>query len=164
MVALITSENKVLAVGRAAELMTGRLPRGVEMKYPVESGGISNFRAAEALLKFFAEKLVGNNRLWKANCVIGIPSDISSVEQRAIVQALTSSGIGSINLLTSSFAAALGSDLPVQVHKEILFLLIGAGVTEAAVISLNGIVAVKTVRTGSDGDKYSDHGFCKEQI
>ncbi len=150
LVALIVSENKVLSVGKAAQLMEGKLPKGVEMKHPVEHGGISNFRAAEALLKFFSQKLIGGNRFWKASCVIGIPSDISSVEQRAIVQALSSGGIGNISLLASSFAAALGAELPVHESNGNLIMAIGSGVTEVAVISLNGLVAVKTIRQGSN--------------
>lgn len=149
-VAISPKEKKVLAIGEDAKLMLGKVPEGVESKRPLKNGGISNYRLAEALLKRFFRKVLGGVVLAKPEVMVAAPAGLTSVEERALTQALSSVGAGKIYILPEPVAAAIGAGLPINQSTGNLIVNLGGGTAEVAVLSLNGVVAYESYRGAGD--------------
>lgn len=143
-------KKTVKAFGDDARLMLGRTMGDVSAVQPLKDGVIRDYDMAEYMLEFFIRKSIGSSRLVRPRGWITVPSSVSAVERKVVREAAENAGVrrGALHLIEKPFAAALGSGLPVFEPKGSMVVDIGGGTTEAAVISLGGIVISKSIRTG----------------
>lgn len=149
-VAVSPKEKKVVAIGEEAKKMLGKVPVGLEAKRPLKNGGIANYRLAEALLNRFFKKALGRVRFLKPEVIISVPAGLTSVEERAVIQALNSVGAGKIFLFPEPIAASIGAKLPINESSGNMIVNLGGGTAEIAVLSLNGIVTYSSYRGAGD--------------
>ena len=147
-VAIATNDNKIVAVGSDARDMLGRTPETIEVARPLRDGVIADYVVTEAMLRYFIEKVAGRLRLFKPLIAISVPVGVTSVESRAVHDAAIQAGGREAYLIPEPLAAALGAGMPVGTPTGNLVADIGGGTSEAAVISMNGIVEFASVRTG----------------
>jgi len=149
-VALNKKTKQILAVGKDARKMIGRTPANVVAIKPLSDGVISDFDTTEAMIRYFIKKShEGEKRAFKLprpRVVIGIPSVVTEVEARAVVDSAMSAGARKAYVIEEPMAAAIGSELPIEEASGNMIVDIGGGTTDIAVISLGGIVVDKTVR------------------
>lgn len=153
-VAIQKNTNKVLAVGEEARNMLGRTPGNIIAIRPLKDGVIADFDITQEMLKYFIRKVIGGRSFVQPRIVIGIPSGITEVEKRAVIDATIQAGAREAFLIEEPMAAAIGADLPVHAPTGSMVVDIGGGTTDVAVISLGGIVNSTSVRVG--GDKIDD--------
>ena len=145
-----TAKHAVQAIGEDARTLLGRTAGELTAVQPLSDGMIRDFEMTEYMLQYFIKKAIGVSRLVKPRAVVTIPCRMSPIERRAVRQAALYSGIrkNGLTLIEKPFAAALGSGLPVFEPVGSMVVDIGGGTTEAAVISLGGIVVSRSVRIG----------------
>jgi len=154
-VVAIDSEQKLpLAVGEDAKKMLGRTPGNVIALRPLRDGVIADFDTAELMLKHFIRRVHEGRTLVSPRIVIGIPSGVTGVERRAVMEAASQAGARDVYLIDEPVAAAIGAGLPVQEPTGNMIIDIGGGTTEVAVLSLQGTVLSESVRVA--GDELSD--------
>ena len=141
--------DKVIKVGKEAEQMLGRTPDNMEAMRPLKDGTIHDYEVTESMLQYFIRRATVNSIL-PPRVMISIPSGISDVERRAILEAAHEAGARKTFLVEAPIAAALGAGLDINTAIGNMTVDIGGGVTEVAVISLGGIVVSKTVKVGGD--------------
>ena len=152
-VAINTTNKKVMAVGDEAKQMIGRTPGSIVAIRPMKDGVIADFDTTQAMLKYFIRKARARKpfarRPWVVVCV---PSGVTEVEKRAIEEATVSAGVPakSVALIEEPMAAAIGAGLPVAEPQGSMIVDIGGGTSEVAVLSLCGIVTSKSLRTAGD--------------
>lgn len=150
-VALRLSDNHVRAIGNEARNMLGRTPDSVAIIRPMRDGVIADYMITEAMLRYYIRKVCGGLRLVKPEVMICIPAGVTSVEERAVRDAAEQAGAKRPELLIPEpLAAALGAGMPVARPGGNLVVDIGGGTTEAAVISMYGIVVSRSVRVAGD--------------
>lgn len=150
-VALATRENTVVAVGTAARDMIGRTPGSISVIRPMKHGVIADYLITEAMLRHFIGKVVGRFNLIRPEVMICIPAGVTSVEQRAVRDAAEQAGARRpAHLIPEPLAAAIGAHIPVGTASGNMILDIGGGRSEAAVISMYGIVVKESVRVAGD--------------
>lgn len=150
-VALTKNDETVVAIGSNAQSMLGRQPDAIQVVRPLREGVIADYRIAEAMLTFFIKQVIGPLKIIKPKLMVCVPLGITNVEQRAIRDAAIASGSRRPPYLISEpVAAAIGSGLPIHSPRGNMVLNIGGGRTEAAVISMFGVVASQSVRIGGD--------------
>lgn len=149
-VAVDLSENRILAVGRAAKEMLGRTPDSIRVYRPMKDGVIADFRVTQAMLRYFIEKVSGALRLIRPELLIGIPAGITSTERRAVIEAGLSAGAKAVYLAKEPILAAIGAEIPINSCSGNMVVDIGGGTAEVAVISLGGIVTCRSIRTAGD--------------
>ena len=149
-VAIALNENKIVAVGNDAREMLGRTPETIEVARPLRDGVIADYVVTEAMLRYFIEKVAGRFRLFKPLIAISVPVGVTSVESRAVHDAAVQAGGRDAYLIPEPLAAALGAGMPVNTPTGNLVVDIGGGTSEAAVISVNGIVEFASVRVGGN--------------
>lgn len=142
--------GKVLAVGAEAKNMLGRTPGNIVAIRPMKDGVIADFDATEAMLRYFIAKAHNRKSFVRPRIVIGVPSGVTQVEQRAVMESARSAGATEVYLIEEPMAAAIGVGLPITEPCGNMIVDIGGGTTDIAVISLAGIVYSKTVRVGGD--------------
>ncbi len=145
--ARVVETGEVVAVGTEAAQMMGRTPEGLEAMRPLRGGAITDFESAEAMIRAFLQR-VGVRRLNRPRVVVCVPSAITAVEQRAVREAAHRAGAAEVQLLGYTMAAALGCGLPLDQPQGSMVVDIGGGTTEAAVVSLGGVVASEFRRLG----------------
>ncbi|MCU0548185.1 MAG: rod shape-determining protein [Leptolyngbya sp. Prado105] len=153
-VAMDQSEKVPLAVGADAKLMLGRTPGNVVALRPLRDGVIADFDTAELMLKHFIQRVHEGKALVSPRIVIGIPSGVTGVERRAVMEAASQAGAREVYLIDEPVAAAIGAGLPVADPTGNMIIDIGGGTTEVAVLSLQGTVLSESVRVA--GDELSD--------
>ncbi len=149
-VAVSVEENRILAVGREAKEMMGRTPDTIRIYRPLRDGVIADFRVTQAMLRYFIEKASGRFRLLKPDLVISIPAGITSTERRAVIEAGLMAGAKTAYLVKTPILAAIGAGIPIESCSGNMIVDIGGGMTEAAVISLGGIVTCRSIRVAGD--------------
>lgn len=149
-VAIDQNLKKTLAVGTEAKLMLGRTPGSVAALRPLRDGVIADFDAAEMMLKHFIRQVYEGRTVVSPRMVIGIPSGVTGVERRAVMEAATQAGAREVYLIDEPVAAAIGAGLPVAEPTGTMMVDIGGGTTEVAVMSLQGIVLSDSVRVAGD--------------
>ena len=153
-VAVTIDDGKVLAVGREAKEMLGKTPENIVAKRPLKSGVIASYRITEIMLRYFINKSCGYSRLFKPEVIVSVPAGVTSVEERAVLEATISAGAKKAYLIPEPLAAAIGAQLPISASAGNLIVNMGGGTSEIAVISLNGIVTFNSERVA--GDAISD--------
>lgn len=149
-VAVDKANNEVLAIGAEAKQMIGRTPGHIIAIRPMKDGVIADFDITQSMLKFFIKKAISKNSLVRPRIVVGVPSGVTEVEKRAVIDATVQAGAREAYLIEEPMAAAIGAGLPVQEATGSMVVDIGGGTCEVAVISLGGIVVSKSIRTGGD--------------
>lgn len=153
-VAIDQDEKVPLAVGEDAKRMLGRTPGNVVALRPLRDGVIADFDTAELMLKHFIARVNEGKALVAPRIVIGIPSGVTGVERRAVMDAASQAGARDVYLIDEPVAAAIGAGLPVAEPTGNMIIDIGGGTTEVAVLSLQGTVLSESVRVA--GDELSD--------
>jgi rod shape-determining protein MreB len=150
-VVVIRRDNKkVIAVGAEAKKMLGKTPADIIAIKPLKDGVIADFDATEEMLKYFIKRVHNRRSFVSPRVIIGVPSGITQVEQRAVKDAAQASGAREVYLVGEPMAAAVGVGLPVGEPSGNMIVDIGGGTTDIAVISLDGVVYSKAVRVGGD--------------
>ena len=148
-VAINTRNNRALAVGMEAKRMIGRTPSHIRAVRPLRDGVIADFDITEQMLRYFIQKV--HRRKWaRPRIVICVPSGITPVERRAVVEAAYQAGARRAYTIEEPMAAAIGTGLPIHEPSGSMVVDIGGGTTEVAVISLGGIVVSRSIRVGGD--------------
>src|SRR5512147_1761181 len=142
--------KRVLAVGKDAKLMLGKTPGNIVAIRPMKEGVIADFEVAEAMLRYFIERVHNRSRLVRPRIVVAVPSGITEVEKRAVRESAMSAGAREVYLIEEPMAAAIGAGLPVTEPSGNMIVDIGGGTTEVAVLSLSGIVYSNSTRVGGD--------------
>lgn len=145
--ARVAETGEVLAIGHEAARMVGRTPEEIETVHPFQAGSVVDFPAAQQLIRALLRR-VGIRRRHRVRAVVAVPSASTSVERRAVADAVRLAGAADTRLLGQTMAAALGYQLPLDQPVGSLVVDIGAGTTEAAVLSLGGVVGLEWRRIG----------------
>jgi len=153
-VVLRKDDKKPVAVGAEAKRMLGKTPANIIAIRPMKDGVIADFDATGEMLKYFITKVHNRRSFVSPRVIIGVPSGITQVEQRAVKDAAQVSGAREVYLIGEPMAAAIGVGLPVGEPSGNMIVDVGGGTTDVAVISLDGVVYSKAVRVG--GDKMDD--------
>lgn len=162
-VALDVKNSHVLAVGDEAKKMIGRTPGNVIAVRPLQDGVIADFEMTETMLKHFIKRALSDRfYLLKPRIVIGVPSGITGVEKRAVLDAAYQAGAKEVYLIEEPLAAAIGAGMPVSEPTGSMVVDIGGGTTEVAVISLGGIVVSKSIRVAGDAMDKAIISHCRE--
>jgi len=150
-VAIDVRNGRVLAVGKEAKDMLGKTPGSIQTIRPLRDGVITDFEATKVMLSYFINRAIGGS-IFKAKprVVIGVPSGVTQVEKRAVIDAAKSAGAREVYLIAEPMAAAIGADLPIEEPIGNMVVDIGGGTTEIAVISLAGIVVSNSIRVAGD--------------
>jgi len=151
-VAVSLADKKILAVGNEAKDMIGRTPDTIMAVRPLKDGVIADYRATEAMIRYFINKTLGGVRLFRPEVMVAVPAGISSTERRAVIEATIAAGAKAAYIIKEPVAAAIGADIPIGSSTGHMVIDIGGGTAEMAVISLGGIVASTSVRVG--GNKF----------
>jgi rod shape-determining protein MreB len=155
--------RKVVSVGTEAKKMLGKTPVEIVAIRPLRDGVIADFDATETMLKYFIKRVHNGRSFVAPKVVIGVPSGITQVEQRAVKDAAQASGARETYLVSEPIAAAIGVGLPVGEPAGNMIVDIGGGTTDIAVISLDGIVFSKVVNVGGDKMDEAILGFIKRK-
>ncbi len=149
-VALNVDTGGLLAVGSAAKRMIGRTPASVVAVRPLRDGVIADFDITERMLRHFIQRVHRRRQFAKPRVVVCVPSGITSVERRAVVDAGMQAGASRVFIIDEPMAAAIGAGLPVEQPTGNMIVDIGGGTTEVAIISLGGVVSSLSIRTAGD--------------
>ena len=149
-VAIKNDTGDVLAVGEEAKQMIGRTPGNIVAIRPMKDGVIADFDVTQAMLKYFIRKAMHSKSFVRPRVVVGVPSGVTEVEKRAVIDAAQQAGAREAYLIEEPMAAAIGAGLPVEEATGSMVVDIGGGTTEIAVISLGGIVTSRSIRIGGD--------------
>jgi len=149
-VAISNTDNTIVAVGNEARAMLGRTPGSITVVRPMRDGVIADYVITEAMLRYFIQRVCGRFGLFKPDVMICVPAGVTSVEQRAVHDATLQAGARNAYLIEEPLAAAIGAKIPIHQPSGNMVVGIGGGTTEAAVISLNGIVVSNSVRVAGN--------------
>ncbi|MGL4854481.1 MAG: rod shape-determining protein [Lentisphaeria bacterium] len=161
-VSVNATTNQPLAFGVDAKRMLGRTPVNIKAIRPMRDGVIADFDIAEAMLRHFIQKARNKGKLVRPRVVIAVPSGITEVENRAVIDSALQAGAGEVCLVEEPMAAAIGAGIPVGEPSGSMIVDIGGGTTEVAVISLAGIVQSCSCKTGGDSMDIAIMQFMKK--
>lgn len=155
-VAIDKNTNKILAVGEEARRMLGRTPGNIVAIRPLRDGVISDYDITEKMLKYFLNKVLGNRllKLIKPRLMVCVPSGVTEVERRAVIDAAIQAGARKIYLIEEPIAAAIGAGIDISKACGSMVVDVGGGTTDIAVISLGGIVVSTSIKIA--GDKFDE--------
>ncbi len=165
-VAVNKKTGQVLAIGREAKKMVGKTPGHIVATRPLVDGVVSDFEITEQMLKYFIDKVHrdGFTLFPRPRVVIGIPSDVTEVEKRAVIDATMNAGAREVYLIDEPMAAAIGARLPVQDAAGNMIVDIGGGTTDIAVISLGGVVTSRNLRIAGDEMNEDIIRYCRDEF
>ncbi len=149
-VAIRRDTGTILAVGEEAKKMIGRTPGNIVAIRPMKDGVIADFDITQTMLRHFIAKAYRRKTLFYPQVVVCVPSGVTEVEKRAVLDATKQAGAREAYLIEEPMAAAIGAGLPVEEPTGSMIVDIGGGTTEVAIISLGGIVTSKSIRIGGD--------------
>lgn len=149
-VAVNQDTGNVKAVGEEAKSMVGRTPSNVQAIRPLKDGVIANFDMTESMIRYFIDKVHDRRKFVSPRIVIGVPTGVTEVEKRAVMDSAEQAGAREIHIIEEPLAAAIGAEMPVYEPAGNMIVDIGGGTTEVAVISMGGLVVERSVRVGGD--------------
>jgi rod shape-determining protein MreB len=149
-VAINKTNGEVEAVGKEAKEMLGRTPGNIVAIRPMKDGVIADFKVTERMLNYFIQKAHGRKMLVHPRIVIGVPSEITQVEKRAVIDSAYRAKASEVHLVEQAMVAAIGAGLPITEPSGNMVVDIGGGTTDVAVISLSGIVYSRSVRVAGN--------------
>ncbi|HSK65955.1 MAG TPA: rod shape-determining protein [Anaerolineales bacterium] len=147
-VAIEVYDQKMVAVGQEARDMYGRVPESIEVARPLKNGVVADYEITETLLSYLLQRVSGSMRIFRPRVMISVPYGVTSVERRAVYEAVLEAGSREAFLIQQPLAAALGVDLPIGSPSGNMAICLGGGCTEAAVMAMYGIVSGETLRMG----------------
>ncbi|MFO7743201.1 MAG: rod shape-determining protein [Anaerolineae bacterium] len=147
-VAISPDEYRIMAVGEEASSMMGRAPESIEVLRPMRDGVIADYRVTYRMLQYFIRKACGQFNVLKPKVMVSVPHGVTSVERRAVREAALDAGAGEARLIPEPLAGAIGAGLPVDTPAGSMVVNMGGGTSQAAVVSLNGIVRANSIRIG----------------
>lgn len=147
-IAVDTNTNKVIAIGKEAQAMLGRAPRHIHAYHPMQYGVIADYDAIEYMLRYFMQKALGRSLLFKPRVIICVPSGITNVERRAVMEAAMQAGASKTVVMEEPLAAAIGAGLDIVNSNGSMVVDIGGGTTDVAILSLSGVVISESLRIG----------------
>ncbi|MDD2522151.1 MAG: rod shape-determining protein [Anaerolineaceae bacterium] len=146
-VAIVVDEMKLVEYGTTALGMLGRVPESIEVVRPLRNGVIAEYELTEIFLRELIRKVTGPTLVFRPRLIISTPYGVTSVERRAVQEAGLGAGAREVYLVPQPLAAAIGVDLPINTPTGNMIISLGAGTTQAAVVSMSGIVSAETSRT-----------------
>ena len=149
-VAIEKNTNQVLAVGEEARRMLGRTPGNIVAIKPLKDGVISDYDITERMLKYFIQKTIGKKLFFKPKIIVCVPSGVTEVEKRAVIDATNEAGARSTYLIEEPIASAIGAGIDIAQPNGHMIVDIGGGTTDIAVISLGGIVVNTSIKIAGD--------------
>ena len=149
-VAISVDDRRIVAVGSEAKQMLGRTPGNIRASRPMRDGVIADYQVTEAMLRYFIQKAGGQSLFFKPEVMICVPAGCTQVERRAVLDATLSAGARNAYLIDEPLAAAIGAKIPIAAPSGNMIVDIGGGATEAAVISLGGVVVHKSARVAGN--------------
>lgn len=149
-VAIDRKSGEILATGYEAKEMLGRTPEQIKAVRPLKDGVIADFSATQLMLKNIIKKICTRYNVGKPRVVVGVPSGITEVEERAVEESVINAGAKEVYLIEEPMAAAIGAGLEVAEPSGSIIVDIGGGTTEVAVISLGGIVVSNSLKVAGD--------------
>jgi rod shape-determining protein MreB and related proteins len=149
-VAVSTTDKKIMAVGVEAKEMLGKTPDTIIASRPLKDGVIADYRTTEAMLRYFINKAMGGFRIIRSEVMVAVPAGITSTERRAVIDATMAAGAKAAYIIKEPIVAAIGASIPIGSPSGNMIIDIGGGTTEVAVISLGGIVSCASVRIGGN--------------
>jgi cell shape determining protein, MreB/Mrl family len=153
-VAIDRDTNRIIAIGEEARRMLGRTPGNIVAIRPLREGVIADYDTTESMLRHFIEKVAGRSMFFKPRIMVCVPSGVTTVEKRAVLEAAMQAGARKTYLIEEPLAAALGAGLVISEPCGAMVVDIGGGTTDVAVLSLGGIVVSESLRVG--GDKFDE--------
>jgi rod shape-determining protein MreB len=147
-VAIEVQDQKMVAVGQEARDMQGRVPESIEVSRPLRNGVIADYEITETLLSYLLQRVSGSMRIFRPRVMVSVPYGVTSVERRAVYEAVMEAGSREAFLIQQPLAAAIGIDLPINSPSGNMVICLGGGCTEAAVMAMYGIVSADTLRSG----------------
>lgn len=165
-VAINKKTGQVLAIGKEAKKMVGKTPGHIVATRPLVDGVVSDFEVTEQMLKYFIDKVHQDGFTFfpRPRVVIGIPSDVTEVEKRAVIDATINAGAREAYLIDEPMAAAIGARLPIQDAAGNMIVDIGGGTTDIAVISLGGVVTSRNLRIAGDEMNEDIIRYCRDNF
>jgi rod shape-determining protein MreB and related proteins len=149
-VAISPKDKRVIAIGEEAKGMLGKVPGDIEARRPIRQGVIASYKLTEMLFQHLITKALGRVRFFKPEIMISVPAGITSVEERAVIEAAVQAGAGKVYLIPEPIAAAIGAKMPISSSAGNMIVNMGGGTSEIAVISMNGIVTCESKRIAGD--------------
>ena len=149
LVALLAEEERIVDFGQPAREMLGRVDdEDIQVMRPLQNGVIADYEVTEAMLEYFFGRIAGRIRLFRPSVMVSVPFGATSVEKRAVREAILQAGAREVQLMWEPLASALGAGLPVGTPAGGMVINIGGGITEAAVLTMNNIVRAESGRVG----------------
>jgi len=149
-VAISSNGEKIEAVGLEAKQMFGRTHAGLQTIRPMKDGVIADFNVTQRMITYFIKKILKNNWFIKPRIIIGVPTCITQVEKKAVIEAAFMSGVREVHLIEEPMAAAIGANIPVHKPEGNMVIDIGGGTSDVAIISLSAIAYGESVRLAGD--------------
>lgn len=165
-VAVNQRTGQILAIGKEAKGMVGKTPGHIVATRPLVDGVVSDFETTQQMLRYFIDKVTEGRFAFirRPRVLIGIPSGVTEVEKRAVIEAALTAGARQAYLIDEPMAAAIGARLPVTEATGNMVVDIGGGTTEIAVISLGGVVSARSLRVAGDEMNEDIVRFCRDQF
>lgn len=163
-IAIDKETNSIIATGREAKEMLGRTPEKIKAVRPIKDGVIADFTATQMLLKNIIQKVCRRYNISRLRAVVGVPSGITEVEQRAVEESILQAGAREVYLIEEPIAAAIGAGLEIAEPNGNIVVDIGGGTTEVAVISLGGIVVCDSLRIAGDELDEAIENYIKREM
>lgn len=149
-VAVSIPDNKIVAVGNEARVMIGKTPDDIVAYRPMKDGVIADYRVTEAMLRYYMTKALGKWNVFKPEVMISVPAGVTSTERRSVVEASMKAGARAAYVIKEPILAAIGAGIPIHEPIGHMIVDIGGGTTDAAVISLGGIVVSTSVKVAGN--------------
>lgn len=149
-VAISTTDNKIVAIGAEAKEMLGRTPDTIVASQPLRDGVIADYRVTQAMIRHYLNKVLGGFRLTRPDVMVSVPAGATSTERRAVVDATLAAGARAAYIIREPIAAAIGASMPIASPAGNMVVDIGGGTTEIAILSLGGVVAQHSIRVGGN--------------
>ena len=147
-VAIDVEDQKIVEIGINARNMEGRVPDTIEISHPLQNSVIADYEITESLLRVLLQRVSGPIRIFPPKVMISVPYSVTSVEMRAVHEAVLQAGSRDAYLIQQPLAAALGVDLPINSPSGNMIICLGGGSTQCAVLAMYGIVSAETMRSG----------------
>ena len=155
-VVAVSMDRRIQAIGHAAHAMVGRTPGSLRIIRPMQDGVIADYLVTEAMLRYFIDRSCGRFRLARPEIMVAVPSGVTTVERRAVLDAGLAAGARRVHLIPESLAAAIGAQVPVSEPSGSMIVNVGGGTTEISVISLNDVVADCSTSSRVGGNRIDD--------
>lgn len=155
-VVAVSMDRRIQAIGHAAHAMVGRTPGSLRIIRPMQDGVIADYLVTEAMLRYFIDRSCGRFRLVRPEIMVAVPSGVTAVERRAVLDAGLAAGARQVHLIPESLAAAIGAQVPVSEPSGSMIVNVGGGTTEISVISLNDVVADCSTSLRVGGNRIDD--------